>query len=148
MSGIKAQDAAAKKTLPPFRILLTSMKYYKAADMDKNVPKMIVYFDPTCDHCRAFTTELLKHENDFGKTQIVMISYTPVVQVKQFETEFKLSKYPNIKLGTEGYTFIVQRYYNVQKFPFTAVYGKKGTMIASYREVPSVNELQNKIKKA
>ena len=85
VTAMRAQDSTEKKTAPPFRILLTNMKYFTAGDMEKNKTAMILYFDPTCEHCKAFITDLLSHESDFAKTQIVMISYTPVDQIKKFE---------------------------------------------------------------
>lgn len=146
-SNAEAQTVAIKTTMPPFRILLTSQKYLKAAELDKNAPAMIVYFDPTCEHCKIFTADLVKHKNEFSKTQIIMISYTPLSQIKKFETDFKLAGCSNIKVGTEGYTFIVQKFYNIQKFPFTVLFNKKGNMISYYRDAPAVSELVSRMKK-
>ncbi|HRI19353.1 MAG TPA: hypothetical protein PLA68_00300 [Panacibacter sp.] len=145
--SIKAQKPPAKNTIPPFNILLTNLTYLKAEELTKDANKMIVYFDPTCEHCKLFTADILKHSNDFGNTQIIMISYTPIAQIAQFETDFNLTKYPNIKAGTEGYTFLVQRFYNVQKFPFTALYNRQGLLVAFYRQAPAVSELLLKMKK-
>ena len=144
---VNAQNTVAKNTIPPFRILLTNMQYLKAAELDKNLLKLIVYFDPTCEHCKTFTADLLKHKNDLAKTQIIMISYTPVAQVKTFETELNLTKYPNIKIGTEGTTFIVRYFYNIERFPFVALHDKKGILVATYKEPSSASELVQKIKR-
>lgn len=57
-----------------------------------------------------------------------MISYQDIKEVKAFDEEYKLSSYPNIKIGSEGYTFIVQKYYNIQHFPFVAQYEKNGKL--------------------
>ncbi|CAN5776902.1 hypothetical protein BH10BAC2_BH10BAC2_40160 [soil metagenome] len=146
-NAVDAQNAVAKKSIPPFSILLTNMQYLKAAELEKNTPKLIVYFDPTCEHCKTFTLDLLKHESDFVKTQIIMISYTPIAEVKTFEQELGLAKYSNIKIGTEGTTFIVRYFYNIQRFPFVALHDKKGVMVASYIEPTSVNEIIPKVKK-
>jgi hypothetical protein len=102
---------------------------------------MLVYFDPTCEHCRLFTANLVKRMNDFTNTEIVMISYLPIAEIKQFESDFNLGKFHNIKVGTEGHSFVVQRWYNVQRFPFTALFNESGTCITSYREAPSMDEL-------
>lgn len=142
-----AQHTAAEKSIPPFRILLTNMQYLKAAELEKNTPKLIVYFDPTCEHCKTFTLDLLKHESDFAKMEIIMISYTPIAQVKTFVQEMGLTKFSNIKIGTEGTTFIVRYFYNIQRFPFVALHNKKGVMVASYIEPTSVNEIVQKVKK-
>ncbi len=138
---IRAQTTEEKKEIPPFNILLTNSKYFKAAEVTKNVPLVLVYFDPTCEHCKAFTANLIKNVKSFRKTQIVMISYTPFSQVRQFETEFHLNRYSNIKVGTEGYTFVVQRYYHIDKFPFVALFNAKGSLIASYYSAPDIDQI-------
>ena len=140
-NSLMAQAVNTKHTIPPFKILLTDNTYLIAAELDKALPAMIVYFDPTCDHCKTFTADLIKHEKDFGKTQIILITYTPVDQVKKFAEDFHISRYRNIRTGTEGNTFIVQRYFNIQHFPFIALYSEKGMLIASYRDVPPIQEL-------
>jgi hypothetical protein len=71
---------------------------------------------------------MLKRKKELADRQIIMISYLPLNEVKQFDDEFHLSSYPNIKVGTEGYTFIVQKYYNVQRFPFVVEYNKAGKL--------------------
>lgn len=138
-------QSQVKTGIPPFNILLTNNKYLKAADLTKNMPLMLVYFDPDCDHCKEFTGSFISHINDLKQTQIVMISFTPVAAIKKFETEFKLGQYANIKLGTEGLTFVVQRYYNIQKFPFIAIFNKKGVVISTYYKVPAIDELITKL---
>jgi hypothetical protein len=138
---LKAQTIGEKKEIPPFNILLTNSTYFKASGVTKNVPLVLIYFDPTCEHCKAFTTSLIQHIKDLRKTQIIMISYTPFSQVKQFETDFHLNRYSNIKVGTEGYTFVVQRYYHIDKFPFVALFNAKGSLIASYYNSPQVDEI-------
>lgn len=54
---------------------------------------MLLYFDPDCDHCRDFIESLLKRINEFGITQIVMISYVCLAAMKKFELAFNLKRY-------------------------------------------------------
>ena len=49
-------------------------------------------------------------------------------EVKAFDDRYKLSGHQNIKVGSEGYTFVVQKYYNIQRFPFVAEYDKTGRL--------------------
>lgn len=140
-------QSANKKSIPPFDIELTNTKHLKAADLQKNVPLMLVYFSPTCEHCKEFTKSFLAHINDLGKIQIVMITYLPVKDVAAFENEFALSKYPNVSAGSEGYSFTVQKFYSIKTFPFTALFNSKSVLNIFYRTVPSINALIEKVKK-
>jgi thioredoxin-related protein len=123
-----------KTTVAPFKITLVNGKTYTYNQLVKGKATVLVYFSPTCDHCRHFTEAMLKRKKDLADKQIVMISYLPLNEVKRFDDEYHLSSNPNIKVGTEGYTFIVQKYYSVQRFPFVAEYDKKGklTQIVPY----------------
>ena len=142
----QSQDGAARKKIPPFRIEQVSGDSLFSKDLQKNMQSMIVYFDPTCEHCQAFTRSLLEKMNSFKNTQIVYITYTPLSEVQKFEKDFSLDKYSNFKIGTEGYSFVVQKFYSVMNFPFIALYNKKGTLISYYRQVPTVDALIKQFK--
>lgn len=118
----------SNNTIAPFKITLVNGKTYTYNQLSKDKPVILVYFSPTCDHCKDFTEAMLKRKKDLADKQIVMISYQPLNDVKKFDEEFHLSSNSNIKVGTEGYTFIVQKYYNIQRFPFVVEYGKGGKL--------------------
>ena len=124
----------SKTTIAPFKITLTNGKTYTYKQLLKGKEAVLVYFSPTCEHCMHFTEAMLKRKKELADKQIVMVSYMPLNEVKKFDDEYHLSSNPNIKVGTEGYTFIVQKYYNIQRFPFVAEYDKKGklTQIVPY----------------
>lgn len=102
---------------------------------------MLVYFSPTCDHCQEFTRNLLQKISSFQSAQILFISYSPLAEIKRFEKDFSLNKYRLIKVGTGGYAFVVQRFYNIMNFPFIALFDKKETLIAAYKTAPTVEVL-------
>ena len=107
---------------------------------------MLIYFDPTCDHCHAFINELLKKINLFRDVQIVMITYVPLDQVKSYMAGSELSKQPGIKVGTEGTTFVVRYFYDIVRFPYVALHRKDGTMISTYEsKVPDPEVLAKKM---
>ena len=118
----------SKTTIAPFKITLVDGKTYTYKQLAKDKPTVLVYFSPTCDHCKVFTEAMLKRKKELAGKQIVMVSYLPVSEVKKFNDELHLSSSSNIKVGTEGYTFIVQKYYNIQRFPFVVEYDKSGKL--------------------
>src|SRR5437762_69933 len=110
---VQSQSNNFRKTIPPFRIQLTNGDSLFEKDVKKDIPLMVIYFSPTCEHCQEFTRNLLQKISSFGNTQILFISYLPLADIEKFEKDFSLNKYPSIKVGTEGYAFIIQRFYNV-----------------------------------
>lgn len=116
--------AQTSKKIAPFSIKQVNHKTYTYKQLKQNTPTVLVYFSPTCDHCKAFLKQLLKQKGLASK-QIVLVTYLPVEELKPFVDEFKLNHYSNIKTGTEGYSFTVRKYYDVQRFPFIAAYDKQ-----------------------
>lgn len=113
------------KNIAPFKIEMVNGKQFTYQQLQKNKPVILIYFSPTCDHCKAFTKELLQHEKELASKQIIMVTYVPIEEVKPFVSDFNLNNYSNIKAGTEGYSFIVRKYYNVERFPFVALFNKQ-----------------------
>ena len=127
------------KSIAPFKIEMVNGKQFTYKQLLKNKPVVLIYFSPTCEHCKTFTAELLKHQKELASKQIVMITYLPVNEIKPFIEEFALNKYSNIIVGTEGYSFIVRKYYNVEKFPFIVLYNRQMLLqkILPYSDVTS-----------
>ncbi len=114
--------------IAPFKIRLVNGEGFTYSELKKDKPVILIYFSPTCDHCKTFTAAFLKRINELQSEQIIMISNEDIKEVKAFDEEYKLSSYQNIKIGSEGYTLVVQKYYNIQHFPFVAEYDKNNKL--------------------
>ena len=137
-----------KKGLPAFDILQVNGSHFKVADLKKGQPVMLVYFDPDCDHCVLFAKELVKQIDAFSNVEIVMITYVPMQSLKGFKAQVGLGKYPRIKVGTEGSSFVVRYHYNIIQFPYLALHDKAGLLFATYEsEVPAPAQLAAMFKK-
>ncbi len=134
-----------KSSIAPFSIVMLNGKTYTYKELKKNVPTVLVYFSPTCEHCQAFTKELLKHDEELKNKQIVMVTYQPVKEMKPFDSTFHISSKHYIKMGTEGYTFVVQKWYGVQRFPFVAMYNKEMKLVKTIPFVTQPEEVSKEI---
>ncbi len=126
-----AQSTFGLKKIAPFNIKLTTGQTYTASQMAPG-PAVLIYFSPDCDHCQLFTADLLKNYNVVANKQVVMVTFQDMKMVQPFATKYKLSQYPNIKIGTEGMTYGVQRYYQIRSFPYIAIYDKAGNLVKTY----------------
>ncbi|MDP1763621.1 MAG: redoxin domain-containing protein [Sediminibacterium sp.] len=141
------QASENKQSIPPFKIVLTDGRPFNYKELQKGSPVMLIYFAPECDHCREYTKELISVMDQFKSTQIIMISYLPIAKLQQFSKEFRLEKFKNIKVGTEGNSFLVPSYYKIGLFPFTALYDKNAKLLAVFRKPPGMGELYNYLRK-
>jgi len=129
------------QTIPPFKMTLSNNKIFKAADLPKGKPLVLIYFDPDCDHCQKLMADLFKKINNFKKVEMVLITFKSVTEVAAFEKKYTTSKYANMKVGTEGTLFYLKNYYKLIKMPFTALYDSKGNYNYSYRDETLVDDL-------
>jgi thioredoxin-related protein len=147
----QAQNKPDISHIPPFKILRTDSTYFTPANLKKDKPVMIVYFSPDCSHCQHMMYEMKPKMKQFGDTQIVMVTFTEFTMLKMiqnFSRDFDLAKYPNIIVGTEGHSYVVQRYYQVRTTPYIAIYDRKGKLVKAFEKAPTMDELIATVKKA
>ena len=112
------------KPLPNFSILLTdSTTWLRTASIPSGKPFILFYFSPYCPHCRVQTKRIIEDMDMLKDIQFYFISSYPLPAVKDFYTEFKLAKYPNITTGLDS-ARIVTDYFEIPGVPYLAVYGK------------------------
>ena len=138
--------AAFSQSLPPFKMYRSDRTIFKAAELPKTKPVVLIYFDPDCDHCQKLMKELFQKIDAFKKTEIIMVTFKSVEEVSAFEKQHNTQKYSNIIVGTEGTGFYLRNYYGLMTMPFTALYDKKGNLNYSYRKETFVDDLINRLK--
>jgi thioredoxin-related protein len=146
-----AQNNPASKAqtgIPPFRILTTDSVNMTPTDLKKNMPLMIIYFSPDCSHCQHLMYELKPKMADLKHVQVVMVTFAEPLKASQvFYRDFDLKKYPNFTVGTEGYTYVVQKYYDVHSTPYIALYDKSHKLVKAWDKTPPIDELVDEAKK-
>ena len=136
----------SSQTIPSFKITLSNNTIFNAADLQKDKPLVLIYFDPDCDHCQKLMTELFKKIKSFEKAQIMFVTFKTLTEVIAFEKKYHTRQYTNMKVGTEGTLFYLRNYYKLIKMPFTALYDKKGNYNYSYRDETPVDDLITRLK--
>jgi thiol-disulfide isomerase/thioredoxin len=143
-----AQNYAPPSSIPPYHILTTRNVYVTPVALNKDKPVMIIYFSPDCTHCEHLM-EILKPQMKFLKyVQVVMITYVQQMKpIEDFYKKYNLKKHPNFTVGTEGYSLVVQRYYQLRITPYIALYGRDHKLVKFYEKTPPIDELIANIKK-
>ena len=148
VSCANAQSYVPPATIPPYHILTTDSVYITPANLKKNKSVMVIYFSPDCEHCQHLVSEMKPVMKEFKNMQVIMITWMPPLRgLREFAKDYNLNKYPNFILGTEGYTYVVQKYYRVRTTPYIAVYDKKGKLSKTFDKVPEMKDLVAAVKK-
>jgi|ERR1700733_6040380 len=127
-------DAPYQKspTVPPFHLLKAdSTTYLTKDDLKKHRPTLIMYFSPECDHCKHQTEFILADYKKFKDIEIVMATFQPFDEMKDFITHYKLADYPNIKVGRDD-KFFLAPFYKIASLPYLALYDKNGDLITTF----------------
>jgi len=133
-------------TVPPLQLILVDSSAFSKEKLNKKKATMIMLFSPECEHCKHETEELIKRIDDFKDIQIVMTTPMPFDKMIEYYQHYKLSKYPNIKMGRDA-KFMLPVFYNIKSFPFLAFYNKKQELISVFEGSMPMDQVLAELKK-
>jgi thioredoxin-related protein len=136
--------------IPPYKILTTDSAWATPANL-KHKKTVLIYFSPDCPHCQHLTMDMRQKIKQLGDAQVMMITWSnnyDIRAIKNFVRDFDLKKYPNIHVGTEGYTYLIQKYFKIETTPYVAVYGSNGKLSKAFRKQPEIGDVLKAVKNA
>ncbi|MEP7258549.1 MAG: protein disulfide isomerase family protein [Flavitalea sp.] len=133
------------KAIPAFELELADHSTFTQATIKKNVPLIIMFFSPGCEHCQHQTEAMIKRMNDLKKYQIVMATFQPVEEVAEFNKKYLLSKYPNITVGRDG-KYALPPFFEIHNFPYLAFYNKSGQFLSAFEGNMDVDTILKRFK--
>jgi thiol-disulfide isomerase/thioredoxin len=143
----QSTDPRPGSAIPSFKMLMTNSKYFSDKEIQTNKPFVLIYFAPDCDHCIKLMDQLFKKIHQLDKATVALVTFKPVQDLLWFEEKYHTSRYPNVKVGTEGVSYVLRNFYRLDKTPFTAVYDKKGKLAFSYKDETPVDMMVNRFRK-
>ena len=130
-------------TIPPFHLLkLDSATYLTKEDIKKHRRTIVMFFSPDCDHCKHQTESILSDFKEFKDIEIVMATYQPFSEMKDFEAHYHLGEHSNIKIGRDE-KFFLAPFYKIKNLPYLALYDKKGNLITTFEGTQKVETIMN-----
>ncbi len=125
------QGAPSVSSVPPIDLVLTDGQKFTNQNL-KQGPFVLVYFSPDCGHCKQFITALLQREKLARSKPILLASFVEINTLKSFEEAIGLGKFSNIKMGTEGGSYLIARGLSIRKFPFIALYDASHKLVRTF----------------
>jgi len=127
--------------IPPFHLLkLDSATYLTKEDLKKHRRTIVMFFSPDCDHCKHQTESILAAGDKFKDIEIVMATYQPFEELKEFNTHYRIFEHPNMKLGRDE-KFVLAPFYRIRNLPYLALYDKKGNLVTTFEGTQKVETI-------
>ena len=129
--------------LPAFNLrLMDSTTIFNTFNIPSGKPTALMLFDPNCKHCHDVITELTKGMDSLQHINFYLISFNSDYRaLRAYYDEFKMAKYPNIKLIGRDYEFFYMDFYGVNSFPDVALYSSDKQFIHLFEGRATVKEL-------
>lgn len=122
--------AITKQTLPNFTFYTLDSIATTNNFIQKDKPVCIFYFNADCEHCQYEAKEINKNIMLFKSTQIVMVSFNTIKEIKQFKQEYNLN-YPNITfLQDPKYEF--KNWFGKTSVPAVFIYNAQHQLVKEY----------------
>ena len=130
-------------TIPPFHLLkLDSATYLTKDDLKKHRRTIIMFFSPDCEHCRHETESILADFDKFKDIEIVMATYQPFGEMKDFNAHYRIFEHPNIKMGRDEKFFLVP-FFRIHNMPYLALYDKGGNLVTTFEGTQKTDTILN-----
>jgi hypothetical protein len=128
-------------TIPPFHLLeVDSSTYLTKDDIKKHRRTIVMFFSPDCDHCKHQTEAILADFGKFKDIEIVMATYQPFSEMKDFNTHYRLSEHSNIKIGRDE-KFFLAPFYKIKNLHYLALYDKKGNLVTTFEGTQKIDTI-------
>ncbi len=130
-------------TIPPFKLLqVDSATFVTKDDIKKHHRTLIMCFSPECDHCKHQTEDLITAMDKFKDVEIVMATFQPFAEMKEFYRYYRIADYPNIRMGRDE-KYVLPPFYKIKSLPFLALYDKKGNLITTFEGNQKADKILN-----
>lgn len=133
------------KNLPSFDLEQVNNTKINTASLKKNVPTIIMFFSPTCDHCIHQFEDMQKRMKDLKPYQVVMATYQPLDELAEFNKKYQIAKHPNIITGRDV-NFFLPPFFDIHNFPYFAFYDKAGKLKSTFEGNMPVDDIIKRMK--
>jgi thiol-disulfide isomerase/thioredoxin len=120
----KEKRVVVNKPFPSINLMLEdSVSYLSTQNIPEGKPVVFFYYLPYCPFCKAQLEEIIADMDILKDVQFYMVTNLPLGDMRELYKEYKLDKYPNIKMGMD-YSNKMLIYYDLKGVPFMAIYDK------------------------
>lgn len=127
----KTAIAEKIQSLPDFTFRTLGNSDFSKTDIIPEIPLIISYFHPECEHCQYDAKDIVKHKSDFNNCQILMISTSKTEEIKQFAEKYNLNELENLVLLHDT-AFVFEDTFGKSPLPTLLIYSKEHKLLEKF----------------
>ena len=128
------------QSLPAFSFLLLDETVYSSSDLNPEIPIIISYFHPECEHCQYEARDFASNAHNLENIQLLMVSPAPVTEIELFAEVNGLNEIDNLVLLHDT-AYVFEEVFGKSPFPTTLVYSKNKELKAKLKGEVKVEKL-------
>lgn len=130
----KESEAQRKRisTLPSFKLERLEYGFFTDDDLTANRPLILLYFNSTCEFCRAEAREIKNRIESFKEIQLVFVSTEEKIDIKKFAEEYRLCENANV-VFLKDTNMEFSRIFGIKSVPVTYIYNQHRQLMREFK---------------
>ena len=142
---ITTEEASYKEIgapLPSLRIYRRDGAYLSEQDFKKNIPLIIMLFNPTCEHCEEQTKLFEKNIDLFKNTNLVLLA-APGMEpyLSYFVNNTGANDFPALQIGVDSGGYI-RKTFRYESLPQINVYDENRKLMKVFTGITPIDSLK------
>ena len=138
----KSQFEKEREVLPEFEFKTLQGASFMADNIVKGSLVIIVFFNPECYYCIHEVGDIIENADSFENIDILLVSEQSLNTLAEFYEEYKINRYPKIKLLHSDYQYI-NSLFGITKLPSTIIYDKSRRLVKCFKGDVSIEVIKN-----
>jgi len=132
-----ASTVVAQQQLPEFVFTDLSGKSFSHAQLRSDLPTLVFFFDPYCDHCQQQATWIKESKDEFADVQQVWVTTEEADPARQFKEEYLGNEWNHVYVLLDK-QFLFDGYFGYSEIPSIYIYNKEGQRVKAFnKETPA-----------
>jgi thiol-disulfide isomerase/thioredoxin len=139
--GFSAMAQKAGSVLPEFKFVKMDGTAFTKSQIKPQEKSILIYFDPTCEHCQKEAEEIGKRYLDFKNVSFYLVSTAPKAEINMFMQTYgkKINGKKNVMTFLDpNHEFMIK--FAPTQYPAIYVYSQ-GKLVKYFSGTTNVNEI-------
>ncbi|MEM9721883.1 MAG: redoxin domain-containing protein [Bacteroidota bacterium] len=131
-SGVQAQQS-----LPQFSFSDLDGKAFTYAQLRSDIPTIVFFFDPYCEHCQQQATWMKEAKNELTNVQQIWVTTEEPIAARDFGEKYLGGDWDNVHILIDK-QFLFDGYFGYSQIPSIYLYNNQGQQVKAFdKETPA-----------
>ena len=136
-TAIFFSNVQAQQSLPQFSFLDLDGKTFTYAQLRSDIPTIVFFFDPYCEHCQQQATWMKDAKSKLTHVQQVWVTTEEPISARDFGEKYLGADWDNVHILIDK-QFLFDGYFGYSEIPSIYLYNNQGQRVKAFnKETPA-----------